>query len=213
MREATIDSFLKQFKSLLYRRRERIVLPDDEGTNIYYVKQGYVRQNTLSSEGTEFTPYIFSPGDFFPLVWFDDELLNEHYYESLTPAEVYRLPRSELLSFLAKDTNTSSVLTGQLMAYSTELLKKVESKILGSAEKVIIKTLLDLSRLFGKREEKKIVINYWFTHQDIANIAGLSREVITKHLSKLVAKKIISYKHHLIIIENLLLLKTELGAI
>jgi CRP-like cAMP-binding protein len=75
---------------------------------------------------------------------------------------------------------------------------------------LVILTLLDLVRLFGKHEEKQILIEYWFTHHDIANISGLSREVVTKQMTKLAEKKLISYKNHFIVINDFEALKTEL---
>lgn len=210
---SALDKFLKQFKPILYRRKERIVLPGEETNDTYYIAQGHVTQSILSPNGNEFTPYIFAPKAFFPLICSEsDKLSGTHDYEysSLTPVEVYKFPKQKLMTFLLENPNAVSILNDQLATYSTELLKKLETRVFSDAFHMVILGLLDLAKLFGKKEGKQTLVNYWFTHQDIANISGLSREVVTKQMNKLMKKKIITYKSHFIVINDLESLKTEL---
>lgn len=209
----TLDKFFKQFKPILYRRKERIVLPGEETNSVYFILQGYVTQTILSPNGNEFTPYIFAPHTFFPLIWQENDKFSDTHdyeYESLTPVEVYRIPKENLVSFLKEDPGAALILNEQLTAYSAELLKKLESRIFNNAIHMIILRLIDLAKLFGKKQTGQILIDYWFTHQDIANISGLSREVVTKGMNRLMKKKLIGYKGHFIAINDLQLLKIEL---
>ena len=210
-----LDTFLKQFKPTLYRRKERIVLPGTETENVYYITQGFVIQTILSPSGHQFTPYIFAPNNFFPLIWTNDGELSdthEYEYESLTPVEVYRIPKRKLIAFLKENPDEALMLNEQLTAYSAELLKKLETRVFDNAVHMVILRLLDLVKLFGKTQAKQIFIDYWFTHQDIANISGLSREVVTIQMNKLMKKKLISYKNHFIVINNLRSLEMELNS-
>lgn len=201
---STLNNFLKQFKPILYRRKERIILPGEELNIVCYITQGHVIQNIISPNGNEFTSYIFSPKAFFPLIWQNDKLLDGHYYEykSLMPVEVYKIPKKKLADFLAENPSAFSILTEQLTVYSAELLKKLETRIFDKAVQVVIVVLLDLIKIFGKKYDKQMIIDYWFTHQDIANIAGLSREAVSRGMNSLVKKKLISYKNHFIAIND-----------
>jgi CRP/FNR family transcriptional regulator, cyclic AMP receptor protein len=209
----TIDTFLKQFKPILYRRKERIIIPGIETDNIYYIIQGYVIQSIVSPNGNQFTPYIFTPKTFFPLIWNkDDGLSNIHdyEYESLTPVEVYRISKDKLALFLKDNPETSFGLNEQLVRYSTELLNQLETRIFSDAFHMVILGILDLAKLFGKKQSKQTLISYWFTHQDIANISGLSREVVTIQMNRLIKRKLISYQSHFIVINDLGALEIEL---
>lgn len=213
MNSSTFDTFLKQFKPILYRRKERIILPGEGTENVYYVAQGHVTQSILSPNGNQFTPYIFAPNTFFPSIWFESGKLpdiHDHEYESLTPVEVYRIPKEKLLAYLRENPSEIFIFHEQLTIYSAELLKKLETRVFSDAFHMVILGLLDLVTLFGKKQTKEIIINYWFTHQDIANISGLSREVVTIQMNKLMKKKLIRYKSHFIVINNLKLLEVEL---
>ena len=210
---SAFEAFLRQFKPILYRRKERIILPGEDTDSIFYVAQGHVKQSILSPSGNQFTPYIFAPSTFFPQIWLEKGKLSDiadHEYESLTPVEVYKIPKEQLLGYLKENPNEVFILHEQLTVYSAELLKKLETRVFSDAYHLVILALLDLVRLFGQKEEKIILIEYWFTHHDIANISGLSREVVTKQMNKLAEKKLISYKNHFITINNLELLKAEL---
>lgn len=210
---SAFSTFLKEFKPILYRRKERIIVPGDEINNAYFISQGHVIQNILSPNGNEFTPYIFAPQSFFPLIWSENEADRHDYeYESLTPVEVYRIPKEKLIAFLKDNPKAVFVLNEKLTDYSSGLLKKLETRIFSDAFHMVILALLDLKKLFGKEQGKQILINYWFTHQDIANISGLSREVVTKQMNKLMEKKLISYENHFIAINNLHALETELDS-
>ncbi|MBI4089452.1 MAG: Crp/Fnr family transcriptional regulator [Candidatus Levybacteria bacterium] len=205
----TIHAFFRHSKPTLYRRKERIVLPGDETKDVYYINQGFVRQNILSPNGNEFTPFIFSPQTFFPLNLQSDKIPDGHYYESITPVEIYKVPREKLIQFLRKNPNASYAFAEQSISYSSILLKKIESIIFDDSEHVITLSLLSLAALFGKKVREGVIIDYWFTHQDIALISGFSREVVTKQMGKLVKKKLISYSHHLIVINDLASLQAE----
>lgn len=208
-----IDNFLKQFNPILYRRKERIIIPGDETNNIYYLAQGFVTQNIISPNGNQFTPYIFAPEEFFPLIICEENNIDSCEYESLTPVEVYRIPKERFKEYLIKDPSAAFILNKQLSKYSSKLLKKLETKVFDDAIHIVISRLLDLAELFGQKEAGQIVINYWFTHQDIANISGLSREVVTIQMNNLIRKKMITYKNHYIAINDKKALEKEIQTI
>lgn len=214
-KNTSFELFLKQFKPILYRRKERIVLPGEESTDTYYISQGHVTQSILSPNGNEFTPYIFAPKSFFPLICWgkEDEIIKHDYeYTSLTPVEVYKFPKQKLMVYMTENPEGISLFNEQLIKYSTELLKKLETRVFSDAFHMVILGLLDLEKLFGKKSGKGSLIDYWFTHQDIANISGLSREVVTKQMSKLIKKKLIGYKTHFIVINDIEALRVELDS-
>lgn len=206
----TLETFLKEYKSTLYRRKERIILPGENTNYVFYLAQGFVTQSILSPNGNQFTPYIFAPQTFFPLIWPPDEEIDNYEYESLTPVEVSKIPKEELSEYLKINPQAAGIFNRQLTNYSLELLKKLETRVFSDAFHLVVLTLLDLIKLFGKYEDRTILIEYWFTHHDIANISGLSREVVTKQMTKLAEKKLISYKSHFIVIDDFKALKTEL---
>jgi CRP/FNR family transcriptional regulator len=79
----------------------------------------------------------------------------------------------------------------------------------GRAEEKIISTLLFLARHFGEQKNNEVQIQYLFTHKDIASFAGVSRETASRELEKLLKRKLIAYKKHLITIKDIHLLEAQ----
>lgn len=204
-----LDSLLKQSKPMLFRRKETITGSDDPN-HIFYLNQGYIRLYTVSKEGAELTLHIFSPSSVFPILWNKNPKSDQYYFESLTPVEIYSFEKSRLQKLIAEKPKASLEILQQLSSFSESTIKKLESKIFGNSYQQVIATILDLAECFGQKDKKGMVIAYWFTHQDIASLTGLSRERITIEINILLKKKLISYNNHFIAIPKLELLKAEL---
>ncbi len=202
-----LDIFFKQFKPLLFRRKETIT-GSDNLNRIFYLNQGYIRLYTISRAGTELTLHIFPPSSVFPILW--NAQINEYYFESLTPVEIYPCEINKLQQLISEKPATNSELFTQLSLFSQKAIRKLEFKIFGDAYQQVAATILDLVECFGKKSKAGTVISYWFTHQDIASLAGLSRERVTIEMNNLLKQKLISYDSHFITIPNLESLKSEL---
>lgn len=194
---------------MLFRRKETIANTNDFN-RVFYLNQGYVRLYTISGEGAELTLHIFSPSSIFPILWNKNPVTDKYYFESLTPVEIYSCERSKLQQFITQQPLAGLELLQQLSAFSESTIKKLESKIFGDAYQQLVNTLLTLAECFGKKAHGNTVINYWFTHQDIASLVGLSRERITIEINKLLDKKIIYYDNHFITIPKIERLKLEI---
>lgn len=195
---------------MLFRRKERLIRPDDNTSYVYYLNQGYLRQYALSSEGAELTMNIFSANSIIPLSEMYDDSMNRYYYESLTPVEVFRMPKNIFFDNVNNNAEALKEINLQLATYTNNKLRKLESRIFDNAYKQLIFVLTELAGTLGDKESNKVIIKYWFTHQDLATIAGLSRERVTKQMNELVKKGLIGYKDRFIVINDLQKLDQEI---
>ena len=195
---------------MLFRRKETVTRSDYSTGSVFYLNQGYIRLYTVSAEGNELMLHIFSPSSVFPILWNKIPQPSEYHFESLTPVEVYQCHKDKLKQFIDKNPAASLEIMRQLSSFSESMIKKLESKIFGDAYQQVVNTVLDLAKCFSQKDKGSAIINYWFTHQDIANITGLSRERVTLEINKLIEKKLLSYNNHFIVIPKLELLNLEL---
>jgi CRP/FNR family transcriptional regulator, cyclic AMP receptor protein len=70
--------------------------------------------------------------------------------------------------------------------------------------------LILLSGIYGTKEGRDIVIGMPFTHGDLANLIGATRQWVTVQLSRMQARGIIRYDRGLISITNLRALDLEI---
>lgn len=204
-----LENFFKQSKPMIFRRKETVTSSNDVN-NVFYLNQGYIRLYTISKGGSELTLYIFSPSSIFPILWNNKLMPDKYYFESLTPVEIYGLDKTKLQRLVDQKPEAYTEIMQQLSSFSLSAIKKLELSILGSAYQQVIATILDLASCCGKKNKEDTVISYWFTHQDIASLAGLSRERVTIEIDHLLDKKLISYDNHFITIPKRELLEKEI---
>ncbi|MFX4470265.1 helix-turn-helix domain-containing protein, partial [Acinetobacter baumannii] len=69
--------------------------------------------------------------------------------------------------------------------------------------------LVFLSKIYGSQQGREIVIGIPFTHGDLANLIGSTRQWVTVQLSRMQARGVIRYHRGLIVILNLRALDLE----
>ena len=207
-----LSAFFSQYQSLSFQKGETILRSEDSPQGVYYIKAGFVKLNTISVNGRERTFNIFKRGAYFPMMWAIAEIPNSYFYQAQTAVVIQRAPKKELLIFLKNNPDVLFELTRRILIGLDGLLNNIEYMFCGNSYHRVIGTLLLSAERFGKVEaDGEITIMLPLTHQDIADIAGISRETASLAINKLGKKKIITYKKRLIAIKNIETLEEELG--
>jgi len=190
-----ILDFFSKYKKLDYKKGETLIHGEDEPQGIYYLTKGYVRMFLITPDGKELTLNIFKPSSYFPMIWAIADIPNAYYYEAITAIEVIRAPKSDVLTKLV--TNDQEVLfelTRRIMVGMDGLLTRIQYLLTADAHQRVVSVMIMLAKRFGERKKDKIFIDIPFTHQEIANLAGLTRETTSLELTKLNDKKLIYRK-------------------
>ena len=213
MDQAHIDQlvgFFKQYKSLNYKKGEMIIHAYDQPGGIYYLDTGYVKMNSILANGEELNLNIFKPGSYFPMVWAIAEVENVYSYQTMTEVVIYKAPKAELLAFLKDTPEILYDLTRRILLGMDGLLTNIQYMLFGNAYSRIASALLLCAKRFGeKKQNGTLSIELRLTHQDLANIAGLTRETTTLAVAKLTEKKIIKQEQGLFIIYDIEKLSQE----
>ncbi len=197
-----IESFFSQFKILSFKAREIILRADTPPSGIFYLKKGYVKDYSISTEGEELTLIIFKPGDFFPVQWAINDKPNIHNLEALTAVELYRVPKDRFIDFLTKNPDVLFELTRRIVTRLGGLLDRMEHLVFGNAYEKIGSILLILAERFGEKNNNHFTIPLILTHKDIAALAGMTRETVSIEMKKLESNNLIAYNGRLIIVKN-----------
>lgn len=206
------ENFYKQFNIRNYKRGEMLIRADDDPQGIFCLKKGYVRQFVISKNGFELTLHILKPISYFPMVWAINGTPNIHYFEALTPAEVGRAPRNQVIDFIKDKPILLFDLMSGLLEDNAETLVRVEHLVFSDAYRRVISILLYLSKHFGEKSDRSVIISHRFTRQDIATLVGIARETASNEMIKLEKKGFIKYVNHSIMLENVKKLETELSS-
>lgn len=206
------EAFYKQFAVRSYKKGEMLIRADDDPQGIFCLTKGYIRQYTISKTGFELTLHILRPVSYFPMVWAINGTPNVYYFEALTPVEVGRAPRDEVVNFIKDRPTIIFELLSELIERYAETLTRMEHLVFSDAYRRVISVLLYIAKHFGEKTSKGVIVNHRFTQQDIATLVGIARETASIELVKLEKKGLIKYVDHSILFESLDKLNSELSS-
>src|SRR3990172_5249388 len=205
-----LDLFFGKFAPVYFRKGEVILRADDVPSGVFYLKKGYVRDYTTSAQGEELTLIIFKPDDIFPIQWVINQKPSEHYFETLTPVEIWKAPREQFVKFLKNNADVFEELTSRIVIRLGGLLTRMKQLAFGNAFTKVVSILQLCAERFGKKEKGEIIIQVPLTHEEIASLVGIKRETASRELKKLELEGLITHRDHLIVVKNLERLGGEL---
>jgi CRP/FNR family transcriptional regulator, cyclic AMP receptor protein len=206
------ETFYKQFTIRNYKKGEMLIRADDDPQGIFCLKKGYVRQYTISKTGYELTLHILQPLSYFPMVWAINGTPNLYYFEALTPVEVGRAPREQVVNFIKDKPTIIFALMSELLEDYAETLTRVEHLVFSDAYRRVISVLLYIAKHFGEKDNKGIIVRHRFTQQDIATLVGVARETASNEMGKLEKKGLVKHIDHAIFFDNIKKLTLELSS-
>ena len=204
-----LERFFAKSGLIRYKKGTTILHGADEPQGVYFLKKGYVRLYSISSDGEEMTLIIFKPQDFFPVMWAINNTPNMFYLETMTTVEVYRISREEFIGFIKGNPDVLFELTSKILVRLGGILQRMQYLAFGNAYGKVASIIYICAERFGKEGGKKVVIDVPLTHKDIANLVGITRETVSVEMKKLAHKRIIDYKGKIITVYDLVKLREE----
>ncbi len=184
-------------------KNEFIYFEDDPPDTIYFLKKGKVKVGTYSNDGKEVIKTILQPGEIFGELSIMGDSNRNEFSEVLEDAQVCKISRQDFESLMERYGNLS-LKVSKIMGFR---LKKVErrlaSLVFKDARTRIIEFLKDIAEEQGEKVGFETMIKNYFTHQDIANLTGTTRQTVTEVLNDLRRQNLINFDRRQILIRNL----------
>lgn len=178
----------EEYGTLLQCKKGRsIYFQEDEADAFYMVKAGMLRSYVMGSDGKEITLELLRPGKVFGSVSFFMGIERIASVVALTDAEVVVLNQESVRQCFGEHYGLATEIIRALGATTRFLVSQVENLTIISAEHRVAHTLLQLSLEF-KEKVADAGYDIPYTHQQIAELAGLSRVATTKELNRFAEK-------------------------
>jgi len=178
-----------------FSRHEIIVFQGEAPRSVYVVKSGIVKAYNLSTAGDEKPVAFYETDSMFPAYWvFGKTGSATYYYEAFTPeVVVYTIDRAEFVKFIK--TRPELLYQEYERLLSEQLGNTIRLNALqhSKARDKLIYTLHYLALSHGAASGQIVTLKLDLTHQDLANLTGLTRETAATELNKLKKQGIIDY--------------------
>lgn len=172
------------FAMASFRKGELIYSPFDRGDAMFVIEGGRVRLFRSASDGRQVTLAMLDPGSTFGQVSVLDEPLHDAYAEAMNDTVVRVLRVSDLERAVAEHPRMAL----NLMRCLSERLRTAEDQIEALAFRPVparlAGKLLELMDRYGRVTPTGIRIDERFTHMQLAEMIGTSRETLTKVLNE-----------------------------
>jgi len=194
--DSALEKIASRMQKRTYPKDKIILMEEDEGDTFFVLDKGSVKITRISEDGREIILSILHEGDFFgEMTIFDGEARSANVV-SLEETEVFILRRPDFLEILKQYPQISIHLLQELAGRLRKSDALIESLSLGDAEKRIGLTLLRIAEDQGIYKSGDVHIEKLPYQQDIANMAGTSRETVSRTLKLFEDRGIIEKEGH-----------------
>ena len=154
----------------------------DPADAVYAVLRGSVRVVTASDDGREVTLRILEAGQVFGELGVLHQGLRTATIVAGEDCGVLAIGRREFLALLEQRPKLAIQLLGALAARIDELTAELSDLFFLGLPARLAKKLLELARLYGEPAGEGVRIAHRVSQQDLAKLAGASREGVNKQL-------------------------------
>ena len=162
-----------------------IFLEDSEGEQCFFVLEGSVKVTRLSKEGREVILAMLNEGDFFGEMSLLDGESRSANVIALEKTKVLTLDRNDFIAVVNDYPQIAVQLLKELARRLRKSDRQIASLSLSDAEKRIALCIIRFADEQGVIQNGKVSIPKTPIQQDIANMAGTSRETVSRALGLL----------------------------
>lgn len=185
-----------------YTRGQMILLEESLGETFFVISKGSVKVTRLSNDGREVILAMLGEGEFFGEMSLLDGEGRSANIVAIEDASVLTLKRSDFLDILERFPKIAISLLEELARRLRKSDQQIESLSLSDSEHRIGMTLMRLAEELGTIRKGHVTIQRLPYQQDIANMAGTSRETVSRTLKLLEEKGILNRTGRVLVVYN-----------
>ncbi len=174
-----------------FEKDQIILLEEEVGSALFMIVSGKVKVSRSSNDGREVILTILSESDFFGEMAILDGLTRSATVTATEPTELFMIQRKEFLDLLKSYPEISISLLQELTKRLRAADMKIKALSLKDAEGKVATVILQLADDIGMIKRGIVEIEKLPLQQDLANMAGTSRETISRTLHSFAKKGLI----------------------
>ncbi len=178
--EAAIAELEKLSVQRKYPKNTLLFMEGDESTHLYIVQKGKVSVSVADDEGRQVILNYVGEGEYFGELSLLDGKPRSATVMTVTPCEFIAISRASFQNLLHSNPEFLMQLTAEIVKRVRDLTDSVKDLALLDVYGRVSNVLDKLSDEAGKIDNPKV------THQDIANMVGSSREMVSRIMKQLI---------------------------
>ncbi len=190
------------FSERFYPRHSIIFFQADEGNKFYIVKSGSVKVFRITEDGREITFDVMTKGNFFGEMAILDGYDRSATAQTNRPSILLEMEGGKFQDFIR---STPALAINVIKTLSMRIRwanERIENLVFNYAYERIVNLVAKLGKMYGVPCPEGLKVELKFTHQELASLAGTSRETVTRSLLKMRKEGLLELKDRYLIIKN-----------
>lgn len=185
-----------------YKKGNIVVLEQESGAALFVIISGKVKVVRMDEDGREVILSMFGPGEFFGEMSLLDGMARSASVVATVKSELFMIHRRDFLELLHEYPSVAISLLAELAMRLRKADMQIKSLSLKDAAGRVANVLLMLSDDLGVFRKGKVEIEDMPLQQDIANMAGTSRETVSRMLHQFIRDGQVQLKGNKLIIND-----------
>jgi CRP-like cAMP-binding protein len=181
--DAEMEAIAQAAPMRTFHPGELLYSPTTPMETLYILKKGRVRIFRVSPDGRALTTALVTPGTIFGEMLLLGQQMHDNYAEALDRVVVCVMSRADVQRFLLSDARIATRISGILGQRVSQLERRLSDTVFKSVPQRIATTLCLLAHEDRRRPLGR-GIQISLTHEQLAALAGTSRETTTKVLGE-----------------------------
>lgn len=205
-----IEKFFSKYPVRAYKKGQILIYRGEEPQGIFNIVSGRVKQYDVSDDGHSVIVNIYKQSSFFPMQWAINHRLNQYFFEAITSVQLRLAPADEVTGFLKDNVDVLYDLLGRVYSGMDGLLRRMAHLMASKASIRVLFELITECKRFAQQQKNGSYVIPMHSYE-LADIAGLSRETVSRELALLKKEHFIDINRRHIVIKDLKSLEQRLG--
>jgi CRP/FNR family cyclic AMP-dependent transcriptional regulator len=184
-------------------RRRRIYGQGEPVAGLYVIAHGRARVVRGAGEARALTVAYRGPGEVIGEIAITDLLTHEDTASATEPVEIVQVPVRHVHHLLTHNAELARRLLCLMVVRRLDTERRIESLLSRTVESRVAEFLLDAAHRHGIPDSRGLLISVKYTHQEIADYVGSTRETVTLTLGELRRKNLVMFDHRRIVVRDL----------
>lgn len=200
--QKALDIISQKSRIVIFPNKTILCYQDEPNEKFYLIREGKVKISKFTAEGKEITVEIISNGDVFGYVSLLKDETCECTVTTLTDTEMQVMNKYEFLNLVEEYPELFKGLLSSACRRLRSAYQHIETISASNVKQRVARILLEMARQEGEYKNNSLTFESRLTHQELANLAGTSRETVTRVLTYLKQKGFIKVSRSTVCILN-----------
>ncbi|MBC6961165.1 MAG: Crp/Fnr family transcriptional regulator [Nitrosomonas sp.] len=175
----------------------------DQSSDLFWIKSGIGKLSHITEQGIEITIALFEKGDVIGCLQNNSTVQEtEETTQALGDVSFYRIAYNDFKAMMAHQPGLAWYVFEKIYARKQKIERKLRSILTQPVEVRVMATLLELAEMFGITCTHGYALEIHLTQQQVADLVGASRSVVSTVLNDFKKRGMLSYTRDQICIND-----------